>query len=295
MKFFTVLVCTLLFAVKANANDVNALTCNACNENQKTQRAISARQENGLSHQYVFDLVSGTLTKYKVYLESSCCPTKPSTKDLTNHTAERCGRNWIADAEVVEPELARKGEALSIIFLHFGNLEAKVDIDVAELAASDPAIAGMDAFDYTNNSSYRNILHEMIRDRLSNHVGDTIAGALEDLFDTADRLLADGKAGKFYIRIKFADGSEVTRQVIDSHTSVVHVAPQDANYNDIPGTAGEAVGRTFMFRHNPEDYSDWVNYMRSRGVRVTDGSGGGRMSCSSDIVDGVTVVRCIAI
>ena len=127
------------------------------------------------------------------------------------------------------------------------------------------------------------------------HLNPTLGSAIANLLKPLDRLFADGKIFVVDVTLKFADGSEVTIKVEGEHNFTVTETAQDANNNNVPATAAEADGITYIFENAPTDYGDWVNYMRSRGVRVTDGSGGGRMSCSSDIVDGVTVVRCIAI
>ena len=296
MKLFSLVFSGLLLASSANATDVDASTCNACSEDQKMQRAISARHENQLSHQYVLDLVSGTLSKYKVYLESSCRPAPTPAKNA-NTEANRCGRFWIADLEVVEPELSEKGRALSTIFLYYGTFHAKVDINVADLRLGNPTLAGMDAFDYARTPSYQNSLHEKliaaIKEQTLGDLNPTLRSAIENLLKPLDKLFADGKIFVLDVTFKFADGSEVTVKIEGEKTITVVGTPQDANNNNVPATAGEADGIRYIFENAPTDYGDWVSYMRSRGVRITDGSGGGgRMSCSSDNVGGETVVTC---
>jgi hypothetical protein len=298
MKFYTALLCTLLLAAKANAIDVNASTCNACTENQKLQRAISARQENHLSQQYVLDLVSGALNKYSVYLDSTCRPTKTPAKGPATNAVGGCGSYWTADEEVVEPELLEKGHALSTVFLYYGTTQAKVDINVADLVLNNPTLAGMDAFDYTNTSSYRNSLNESliaaIKDQALGNLNSTLGDAIASLLKPLDRLFADGKIFTLDVTFKFADGSEVTIKVEGEHSFTVTETAQDANNNNVAPDAASAVGQTYTFGSAPTDYGDWLNYMRSLGVRISNGSGGGGMSCSSTIVGGETVVSCKA-
>ncbi len=296
MKFFGLLFSGLALAATANAIDVDASTCNACSDAQKEERAKSGFRLNLQNDQYILDLVNGSVNKYYVVQNSNCVIAAPKPIKGRAHVAASSSCEPSVDQQVVEPGIARKGQSLSVLFLNFGELQAKIDINVAEIAAGNPTIAGMDAFDYSNNSSNRNDLHEMIASSLSNQVGNTIADALEDLIDTADRLLADGKAGKFYVTIKFADGSEVTRQVLDSHTSVLHGVPQDANNNDIPSSAEAADGQIYSFGHDPSDYSDWQSYMNQLGVTITNPGGGSALSCSSSIdSNGQVTVTCVAI
>jgi hypothetical protein len=299
MKFCVLLFSSLFLASLANAVEVDASTCNACNATQKEQRARAAFQHNHQNTQYVLDLVDGDVNKYLVYRDSTCRPIAGTGKgkaqivSAPTANAGGCGSYIAVDEEVVEPQFARKGQSWSVIFLRYGELLPKAVVNVEEIAASDPELAGMDAFDYMNNSSLRNDLHEMIHNKLSDVVGSTVAEALEELADTADKLLADGKANQYHLKLKFKDGSEVNLLVKDSVTSVRTGVPQDANNNDIVATAAGAAGQNFEFRHELPDFTDWVEYMRSLGVTVTNvGSGGyvpSRVFCSSSIADDGTV------
>lgn len=303
MKLCTFIFSGLLMAATANAVEIDASTCNACTTAQKQQRATAAFQQDHQSTQYVLDLVSGDVNKYLVYFDSTCKPIQVSEKGKTpsvsqpvvNANGGGCGSYIATDDEVVEPQFAHKGQSLSVLFLRYGDLAAKTTIDVSEIAASDPLLANMDAFDYMRYSSLRNDLHELIGGRLNEIFGETVADALRDLHDTADRLLADGKAGQYRVKLKFADGSEVNLLVKDSSTSEVEGKPQDANNNDIMSNDSEASGETFLFRHDPNDLVDWVTYMRSLGVEITNTSSGGAHSYSCSTAhhsDGTIIVQC---
>ncbi len=303
MKFCILLFSGLFLASAANAVVVDAATCNACSVSQKEQRASAAFQQNHQNTQYVIDLVDGDVNKYMVYFDSTCRPIHTAEKSKTPSTSAPttnaggggCGSFIAVNEEVVEPQFAHKGQSLSVLFLRYGDLVAKTTINVSEVAASDPVLAHMDAFDYMRYSSLRNDLNELISGRLDEIFGETVADALRDLHDTADKLLTDGKAGQYKLKIKFDDGSEVNLLVKDSTTSELQGKPQDANNNDIMSEDTEAANETFLFRHNPRDLNDWVTYMQSLGIQVTNTSSGGAhsYSCTTEHrEDGTTVVKC---
>jgi hypothetical protein len=254
----TALVSTL-FINTARA-DVDAHTCNVCTDAQKAQRAIIGRQQNQQSTQYVLDLTNGTLNKYSVYLDNSCRNSSgnPATKDVGD---TGCGSFWAADEEVVEPELLEKGRDLSTVFLYFGHVTPKIDINVEDLAlgSGNPNLADMDAFDYTIISSDRNSLNERLidaikQDTLGNFT-PSVARALENLLKPLDRLFADGKILELYVTFKFKDGSEVTVKITDEHNIKVDQTAQDANNNDLPADASDASGETYRFLMAPTDYT----------------------------------------
>jgi hypothetical protein len=305
MKFCILLFSTLFLTSVANAGDVNAATCNACSDAQKEQRAITAFQQNHENTQYVLDLVDGDVKKYLVHFDSTCRPIQPSekgkTRTVVTSNASGCGSYIAADPDVVEPEFQVKGNALSTIFLFYGTTAAKVNINVADLApaGSNPHIADMDAFDYTNISSDRNSLNELlirsIRDDTIGNLNPTIREALANLLKPLDRLFADGKLLQLDVTFKFADGSEITIRVVDDHTFEKVQDAQDANNNDVAENASAADGQTYRFDIAPTDQNDWLSYMRSLGVRITNNSSGGAHSYScyaEHQADGTTIVRC---
>jgi hypothetical protein len=304
-RFFSWLSATALVStlfINTARADVDAHTCNACTDAQKAQRAIVGRQQNQQPTQYVLDLTNGTLNKYSVYLDNSC---RNSTGNpvTTDKGDTGCGSFWAADEEVVEPELLEKGHDLSTIFLYYGHVTPKIDVNVADLATGgvDDGVADMDAFDYTNVSSLRNRLNDRmidaIKDAALSDLNPTIARALENLLKPLDRLFADGKVMELYVTFKFKDGSEVTIKITDEHNISTSETPQDANKNNVPADSSDASGETYMFDLVPTDYTDWVRYMQSLGVHVTNTGTGGAprgMHCSTTHgEDGITEVKCV--
>jgi hypothetical protein len=306
-KFFSwlsaILLVSTLFINTAQA-DVDAHTCNVCTDAQKAQSAIIGRQQNQQSTQYVLDLTNGTLNKCSVYLDNSCRNStgNPVIKDKGD---AGCGSFWAADEEVVEPELLEKGRDLSTVFLYYGHITPKIDVNVGDLATGgvDDGVADIDAFDYANFPMLRNLLHDRmidaIKDAALSDLNPTIARALENLWKPLDRLFADGKIMNLDVTIKFKDGSQVTMTIKDEHDITVKETPQDANHNNVPTSAGEASGTSYGFYLAPTDYSDWVRYMQSLGVHVTKtGSGGaprGTHCSTSHGEDGITEVKCVRI
>jgi hypothetical protein len=295
----TALVSTL-FINTARA-DVDAHTCNACTDAQKAQRAIIGHQQNQQSTQYVLDLTNGTLNKYSVYLDNSCRNSSgnPVTKDKGD---TGCGSFWAADEEVVEPELLEKGRDLSTVFLYYGHVTPKIDVNVEDLANGSDVIANMDAFDYESTPALSFRLHERmiaaIKDAALSDLNPSIARALENLLKPLDRLFADGKILNLDVTFKFKDGSQVTVTITDEHTIVIKQEPHDANQNPVAADASAAAGVDYLFDVAPTDYADWVLHMRGLGVNVTNtGSGGAPrgMHCSTTHgEDGITEVKCVA-